>query len=249
MFTEKMNELIEKHIPTKISTKKHKLPYFNRELSRLNKTLHKTYRNRNLNPKANKHYKSVKALFQRKLRKAYWDYVEQILDFENAESSSPVPTHNTSKKFWSFIKSQRQENIGVAPLRENGILFSDTSQKAEILNKQFSSVFTSETTPAPSLGNSPHPSMPDIKVTESGVLKLLSNLNPNKAQGPDCLHPRLLKSLANEIAPILTVIFQHSIDTGDVPMDWRQGNIAPIIKKGDKHKPSNYRPVSLTSHI
>ena len=75
MFTEKMNELIEKHIPTKISTKTHKLPYFNRELSRLNKTLHKAYRNRNLNPKANKH-KSVKALFQRKLRKSYRDYVE-----------------------------------------------------------------------------------------------------------------------------------------------------------------------------
>ena len=45
-------------------------------------------------------------------------------------------------------------------------------------------------------------------------------------------------------------IFNHlisSIRTGNVPDDWQNGNIAPISKKGDKHKPSNYRPVSLTS--
>ena len=247
IFKEKMNDLMEKYIPTKLSKKKHKLPYFNGELSRLNKTLHKSYRKRNVSSKANKHYKSVKALFQRKLRKAYWDYIEQILDFEKADSPSTQPTHKSSKQFWSFIKSQRQENFGVAPLRENGVLVSDPQEKAEILNNQFSSVFTSENTPAPSLGTSPHPPMPDIEVTIGGVHKLLSCLNPNKAQGPDCLHPKLLKTLANEIAPILTVIFQHSLNTGDVPSDWRQGNIAPIFKKGDKHKPSNYRPVSLTS--
>ena len=72
-------------------------------------------------------------------------------------------------------------------------------------------------------------------------------MNPNKAQGPDCLHPKLLKELCNEIAPVLTKIFQLSLKSGEVPQDWRQGNIVPIYKKGDKHKPSNYRPVSLTS--
>ena len=54
-------------------------------------------------------------------------------------------------------------------------------------------------------------------------------------------------SLSSELAPKLTTIFQHSLNTGDFPLDWRQGNIAPIFKNGDKHKASNYRPVLLTS--
>ena len=43
------------------------------------------------------------------------------------------------------------------------------------------------------------------------------------------------------------MIFNRSLKTGDIPDDWRKGNIASVYKKGDRHKPSNYRPVSLTS--
>ena len=44
----------------------------------------------------------------------------------------------------------------------------------------------------------------------------------------------------------LTVIFQMSLDTGILPLDWKQANVAPIFKKGDCSKANNYRPVSLT---
>ncbi len=152
-----------------------------------------------------------------------------------------------SKRLWSFIKIQQNENSGVSPLRQNGVLASDTKEKAEILNKQFCSVFTKETSDSPVLPDCPYQKMSDIHVTQSGVLALLKNLNPSKAQGPDLLHPKLLKELSNEISPILTSIFNHSLQSGEVPEDWRKGNIVPIFKKGDKHKPSNYRPVSLTS--
>ena len=83
-------------------------------------------------------------------------------------------------------------------------------------------------------------------MSEEGVTKLLSNLNPNKAMGPDGLHPRILKQLANVISPILRLIFQKSIDTGEVPLDWKKANVAPIFKKGMRYDAANYRPVSLT---
>ena len=38
-----------------------------------------------------------------------------------------------------------------------------------------------------------------------------------------------------------------SINTGTLPEDWRNANIAPIFKKGNRHLAENYRPVSLTS--
>ena len=88
--------------------------------------------------------------------------------------------------------------------------------------------------------------MPDIQFTVPGIIKLLSNLNPSKASGPDLLPTRILKMVSEEIAPVLCVIYQQSYDTGQVPSDWRQANITAVFKKGDKTNPANYRPVSLT---
>ena len=52
---------------------------------------------------------------------------------------------------------------------------------------------------------------------------------------------------AAEIAPALTTIFRRSLELGSLPSDWRCANISPVFKKGNCTKPSNYRPVSLTS--
>ncbi|GAB0207180.1 mitochondrial enolase superfamily member 1 [Grus japonensis] len=60
-------------------------------------------------------------------------------------------------------------------------------------------------------------------------------------------HPRVLRELAEELAKPLSIIYQQSWLTGEVPDDWRLANVTPIYKKGRKEDPGNYRPVSLTS--
>ena len=76
---------------------------------------------------------------------------------------------------------------------------------------------------------------------------MLRNLKTRKAPGPDGITPRILKELANELEPALTLLYQTSIDSGIVPQDWRTAHVSPIFKKGERYKPANYRPISLTS--
>ena len=55
-----------------------------------------------------------------------------------------------------------------------------------------------------------------------------------------------LRELRDEIAPIIKVIFDRSLQTGKLPAAWTKANVMPVFKKGDKSLAANYRPISLT---
>ena len=78
------------------------------------------------------------------------------------------------------------------------------------------------------------------------VLKLLSNLKPDKAAGTNSIIPVVLKQLKTEIAPVICVLFEKTLQTGQLPSDWKKAQVCPLFKKGDKTESSNYRPISLT---
>jgi len=50
--------------------------------------------------------------------------------------------------------------------------------------------------------------------------------------GPDGIHPRVLRELAEELAKPLSIIYQQSWLRGEVPDDWRITSVTPIYKKG-----------------
>ena len=131
--------------------------------------------------------------------------------------------------------------FGINTLRENGILKTDTLDKANIFNRQFQSAFTRESDDEiPSKGTSSFTPMGEITIDPNGVLKLLNNLKIHKAPGPDGLSARVLKECSSEIAPILALIYNETLAQGTVPDEWRQANV------GEKYDAANYRPVSLT---
>ena len=90
----------------------------------------------------------------------------------------------------------------------------------------------------------------DIVIKKDMVQQKLEELNCNKSQGSDEIHPRLLKELSSVIAEPLAKLFQKSLVQGVVSNDWREANITALFKKGGSNSASqNYRPVSSTSVI
>ena len=237
-----LHAIIEKRVPSKLTASRHTHPWINTEIRRAIRRKQRAHAKARKSKKKKDHdrYKRLQKEVKFMIRIANKSYVESTVN-------EAYETNN--KKFWGFVKSKKQESTGIPPLKnKDGYLKSDSASKAEILNEQFQSVFTNENTQnMPNKGQSPFPSMQNIKVTSNGVIKLLSNLKINKATGPDLVPAFVLKTAASEIAPALTILFQQSLDTGIVPTDWKNAWVVPIFKKGEKHQASNYRPVSLTS--
>ncbi|KFW76577.1 hypothetical protein N305_03718, partial [Manacus vitellinus] len=77
---------------------------------------------------------------------------------------------------------------------------------------------------------------------EETVNDLLSHLDSHKSMGPDGIHPRVLGKLAEELAKPLSIIYQQSWLTGEIPDDWKLANVTSIHQKGCKDDPGNYRP-------
>ena len=110
------------------------------------------------------HYKRFRAHVQKSIRSAYWMHVTNIFSFENDSPDPDCPRKNEkAKKLWSFVKSLKKDASGINTPRENGILKTDTFDKANICNRQFQSAFTRKTTDEiPSKGTSPFTAMGEI---------------------------------------------------------------------------------------
>ena len=156
------------------------------------------------------------------------------------------------KPFYAYLRSKRVMKSKVCSLlKPDGSLTKTDQDTAEALATAFASVFVKE--PAGPLDRHCYPNVEgteigDIVINYDNVKHELSKLDISKSQGPDDIHPKLLKSLSSNVIFVSAIckLFQRCAEDSLIPEQWKVAHVTSLYKKGSKKEPLNYRPVSLT---
>lgn len=119
---------------------------------------------------------------------------------------------------------------------------------ADILSKQYSSVFSTPKHPPPSTTDQPV-QMGDIPLTRKDFEDMIDELDNTSAAGPDGFPAIFLKHCKKSLSRPLLILWRKCLDTGKTPETLKKSLIVPIHKGGNRTQPERYRPVALTSHL
>ena len=253
-INEKINAACIKHSPTRQSQNKNKLnmPPHRRSLIRTR---------RKVNSKINfcKYLKPTG--YEKKLEKlnkkkamieiSIRDSIREE-DIKN-EKAAIEKIRTNPRAFFTFANNKSKVMSSIGPLLDkNNKLQSDPIIMSNILQNQYQKAFSEpdsgETKPTQQ-DTTNITELNDIIITEEVMVRAIDEISQNSAPGPDKIPARLLKECKHEIAPALVILWRESLDKGEIPTELLKQTIIPIFKKDNRSIPSNYRPISLTSHI
>ena len=144
-FANRLEQGIDKFIPTSKAGTWIDFPWINQEIRRLMRKRDKLYKRmkRSDRPNDTKKFLEFKHLVHRVTDRAYERYLGNTLWINTTteqEENSP-PKVNT-KKMYSLLKHSKQDSSGEAPLKSDRRTLSDDCEKSNALNRQFQSVFS-----------------------------------------------------------------------------------------------------------
>ena len=153
-----------------------------------------------------------------------------------------------SRKFYKFVKTKLNSRSTIPPLLDgNNILLTSDSSKAEFLNMQFQSFFVKDDNTSLFLPPKLASSMDMFTITRKDIALAIDNMKDRLTRTPEGIPSYFIKRCFQTLAEPLHLIFNHSLKSSDIPIQWKQAIVVPVFKKGSRNNAKNYRPISLTS--
>ena len=142
----------------------------------------------------------------------------------------------SDKTCWSILKSfyNNSKIPLIPPLLVNNKIVSDFTEKENLFNDFFVTQCT------PLSNNSVLPSaisfknqsrLSSVNFEKEDILKIIRNLNVNKAHGHDNISIRMLKICDSVLVEPLSLIYKNCINSGVFPDIWKRSHIIPTYKK------------------
>ena len=110
----------------------------------------------------------------------------------------------------------------IPPLLHQGKFITDFKEKTNIFNNFFAnqcSIVSNNSELPVTLTRKTHESLSTIDFSTDDILKIIRNLDPNKAHGHDMISIRMIKICDTSICRPLKLIFQSCLESGKFPTE------------------------------
>jgi hypothetical protein len=237
-FLEILHTTIRLFVPINRVKQRPKLP---KEIRQILNTKRRLYKKSKIDGSSKAAYKEQAKLYKLAIRNYRRKSEQKIL-----ESGS-------KKVLYNHIKKTLHNRHRIPPLEHNGRICLDSVSKANLLNNTFSEVFLKDQDPTlPNLHQTAPITTPSILtyISPQNISTAISHLKNSVSQTPDSVPSHYVRNTSSQLVIPLTILFNHSIRTGQIPELWKRAIVVPIYKKkGRMNDSKNYRPISLTSVI
>ena len=236
-FLETVNILTKKYVPRKRYKKNVKQPSHILKMAKAKNVLYKKYK---LDRSLRNEYKALSVAY------------DEAVSTWHREIEEKVCSSRSSRNFYKYANKTLKHRPTIPPLQsENGEYHTTDDDKANLLNNVFHTVFITDN------GNKldippriePESNLKDIIISPQTVLNALRSIPPKTSNTPDNFPGFLLRKIGPTISKFLSLLFNLSLSSNEIPLQWKTALVSAIHKKGSKHSPNNYRPISLTSVI
>lgn len=195
---------------------------------------------------------------KRRNQRRWQDYINERNEYvkirreerRNYERDVINTCRDKPKLFYRYVNGKLKSKHEIEKLYKDGIEYSEEQDLVEIMSEHFQTVYTRENEHIEAVPQTaPTQPMREFEVSQWELMKQLKDLDVRKSHGPDGVSNWILKECREELVSGLHHIIDCSLKEGKIPQDWKNANVVPIHKGGNKEEPTNYRPVSLTCTI
>ena len=141
-------------------------------------------------------------------------------------------SHVSPKAYWSFLKIQK--NSIILPLFYENRFVMDFTKKGELFNSFFAkqcTVINSGSSLPSELLLKIDKFLSNITFFSDDILKIIQNLDSQKAHGHDRISIQMLKICGPSICKPVGITFKLFLESGIFPLEWKKGNVPSVHKK------------------
>lgn len=194
---------------------------------------------------------SIKKAITKSIRAGF--YTAQRRDIGRYTSALIKAGYSDSKSFWTKLMGRdHRPHVFHEVKVGDGEYSTDASTVKEVFTKWWGAQFA---TVPDKMGPKPWTEfMVQVEdndnaklvqpVTEADVADMIGEFK-DTTPGTDRITARILKELPPFYISCLTQVFNHCLEGGELPEEWKEAAITLLPKEGDLGDPGNYQPIAL----